>query len=1002
MFRMDERTNAGARLLRGLEEAESTMRSLVAWGLLLGAYQETQCQKAPNHAPVSSKLYFWKHKHKKRKLWQTKKKASPRMWTFPVSRVDYGENDGNNRHQRRLEEGRGMDLRHLSRYELHRRLALEEDLFQADDLWGVDLEMLRNSTHAHHRYLKALKSSTASFAPSDSTTTTATDNYQAVPLSQGYGTHYANLWIGSPTPQRKTLIVDTGSHYTAFPCTGCENCGASHHTDPYFDPTLSETFHAFQCDECQNHVTCQAEQCPFSQGYTEGSTWDAIQVSDIVYCGGSDYLEATDTQHSIRFMFGCQTRMSGLFVTQLADGIIGMSAHSATLPKQLYDAGRMEHNLFALCFRRELGTSKRGVHAGSMTLGGVSTALDNGPVVYAKNWARSGWYTIRVQNIFVQRSHKIVRVPVDRTAINSGKGVIVDSGTTDTYLNKQVAREFGKAWRQVTGKSYSHSPLSLTREQVQELPTILIQAVASDSRRWNDVYYDSVPGYTGSLDPLAPHDPLIAIPASSYMDYSPVTKMYSSRLYFSETAGSVLGSNTLQGHNVVFDWENGRVGFAESSCAYDKKDVPKAALDDGYATDCVLSAPMISTPCHETVQTELCRHNPNNIAVLGTETWTSIVESPGTVIGLSCQVAAATMSKENNPREKPVIRCNGRGICEEERPCQLTCTELQDSLSAGPLPDSKQPNFNCGDSFWSACDVNCTQTRIQSVAHVDGFCHETHREERPCHVGACARLEFCMVPYVVHTVINVRGGDVSRWTNQDSELFQEVMATSLSHDSSGDEYSFQSGDVHVLSVLPWYEDELDMDRRASQGEPDIIGFRIAAEISVWQDEKSCSPESMLRAANAALHMRKDILHQSFPYKFVSAISDSVDSGEDTTAFRVWMERDVNPEGDVLVIVWTIRTDVDDNINYFGPQRPFMATLYAIVHNATMLSTGILGLMLLWSAWVTWRDYFQARFSRIFRRFAYKPVQSEDDSEVEDRVLRGSMHIGRIMKLRNRA
>ena len=66
---------------------------------------------------------------------------------------------------------------------------------------------------------------------SEDTTETATsvpyggvfDNYQAVPLSQGYGTHFANIWVGSPTPQRKTVIVDTGSHYTAFPCSGCLN-----------------------------------------------------------------------------------------------------------------------------------------------------------------------------------------------------------------------------------------------------------------------------------------------------------------------------------------------------------------------------------------------------------------------------------------------------------------------------------------------------------------------------------------------------------------------------------------------------------------------------------------------------------------------------------------------------------------------------------------------------------------------------------------------------------
>jgi hypothetical protein len=39
------------------------------------------------------------------------------------------------------------------------------------------------------------------------------------------------VWVGSPTPQRQTVIVDTGSHFTAFPCTGCDGCGESYHTD---------------------------------------------------------------------------------------------------------------------------------------------------------------------------------------------------------------------------------------------------------------------------------------------------------------------------------------------------------------------------------------------------------------------------------------------------------------------------------------------------------------------------------------------------------------------------------------------------------------------------------------------------------------------------------------------------------------------------------------------------------------------------------------------------
>ena len=43
------------------------------------------------------------------------------------------------------------------------------------------------------------------------------------PLFQGQGTHYAFIWVGTP-PQRVSVIVDTGSHHTAFPCVGCQ-CG---------------------------------------------------------------------------------------------------------------------------------------------------------------------------------------------------------------------------------------------------------------------------------------------------------------------------------------------------------------------------------------------------------------------------------------------------------------------------------------------------------------------------------------------------------------------------------------------------------------------------------------------------------------------------------------------------------------------------------------------------------------------------------------------------------
>jgi Xylanase inhibitor N-terminal len=139
------------------------------------------------------------------------------------------------------------------------------------------------------------------------------NNYQAIALSQGYGTHYAHAWVGSPTPQRKTLIVDTGSHYTAFPCKGCRNCG-DHTSDQYYDFEQSDDFHVLQCNECREGVQCQGERCVFSQSYTEGSSWEAYQVRDKFYCGGNDFLGAVDPKdqkYVIDFMFGCQLSLNG-------------------------------------------------------------------------------------------------------------------------------------------------------------------------------------------------------------------------------------------------------------------------------------------------------------------------------------------------------------------------------------------------------------------------------------------------------------------------------------------------------------------------------------------------------------------------------------------------------------------------------------------------------------------------------------------------------------------
>jgi len=473
-------------------------------------------------------------------------------------------------HNRSLQEFN--KLRHLSRYEREQtdiNTVPQRSNNNSNDNANANANDNDNDDPQRHRHLEKVDG----FQPGSEVLDGGLYNeFQSVPLAQGYGTHYVTLWAGTPTPQRKTLIVDTGSHHTAFPCKGCKRCGEHHHTDKYFDPSISKTFRPLTCRECLWGATCEAvvipgstdgsdgdalglpidaQGCMFQQAYTEGSSWKAFQVQDTVFVGGKDVFSAADpiaTRYSVDFTFGCQTFSSGLFVSQLADGIMGLSQHDATLPRAMYNQGKLRNRIFGLCFRTEMVVSKKGISAGVMTLGGIDRRLDSTPMVWARNLARTGWFTVYVKKLYLrpgggssaQIDHPELIIPItaDLFSVNSGKGVILDSGTTDTYLHKSLAQPFNEAWKKITGKPYSNLPVKLTRQQIAELPTILIQLVPYETG-YDEVLGlpDDIIGLVGNkLDENSPTDVLIAVPATHYMEYSPSKNVYTSRFYFTEVS----------------------------------------------------------------------------------------------------------------------------------------------------------------------------------------------------------------------------------------------------------------------------------------------------------------------------------------------------------------------------------------------------------------------------------------------------------------------------------
>lgn len=423
----------------------------------------------------------------------------------------------------------------------------------------------------------------------------------------------------------------------------------------------------------------------------------------------------------------------------------------------------------------------------------------------------------------------------------------------------------------MTGKQYSNSPVALSQKDILQLPTVLIQLAAYDDMP-NPVRneLEIITGLAGDIDPSSPHDILLAIPATHYMEYSPSKRSFTPRLYFTESKGGVIGSNAMQRHNVLFDWENRRVGFAESTCEYEVKDqqMEEASVEN----DCRLGSPSLSVSCSSTVDLSECdKHGNSDLTLTGHEVWTRIVNAPGTIQGASCEQVSLT-ENEASGGGKIDVSCDGKGICQEVRECAITCANAHAAGDYGGLtPASGSSTANCGGATWSACDYSCSQTRINTILMTDGKCYveKALRFTRPCHIQACGRADPCRVPFVVHVsdvvcfimdprvaltnicftaikmqaILKVRGAVASRWSKRAEEVFADAFASTVSEEQQqqGATLLFGPGDVQVLRASPWKasddaifgEDALEVDEE--------LGMQLVVETSIFNYNAVVAP-----------------------------------------------------------------------------------------------------------------------------------------------------------------
>jgi hypothetical protein len=104
---------------------------------------------------------------------------------------------------------------------------------------------------------------------------------------------------------------------------------------------------------------------------------------------------------------------------------------------------------FSLCFSRQTKPDRKGIEAGAMTFGGFDRRLHKHDMVYSAVGGEGyGFFSVQLRQVYLREGGggdsvissdtglEIVPLNVSETKMNDGQ-VILDSGTTDTYMVHQ-------------------------------------------------------------------------------------------------------------------------------------------------------------------------------------------------------------------------------------------------------------------------------------------------------------------------------------------------------------------------------------------------------------------------------------------------------------------------------------------------------------------------------------------------------------------------------------
>jgi hypothetical protein len=250
-------------------------------------------------------------------------------------------------------------------------------------------------------------------------------------VTQDTGEYTMALSVGTP-PQRFVVVMDTGSDLVWLNCMPCIQCINQPHGPP-FDPSLSSSYSPASCvdNACTDFPNGQSScagtsSCEYFYAYGDGSSttgdvaYETITVSNL---DGS----ATPISH---VTFGCGHNQTGDSFNG-ADGLVGLGQGSFSLPSQLQN---IYSDIFSYCLVGAATSSASTFLFGSPE--GVIQGLVYTPIV--TNSLIPTFYYVGMTGITVGGTQLDLPIGTFDIYLDGSGGVIMDSGTTLTYLNNDA------------------------------------------------------------------------------------------------------------------------------------------------------------------------------------------------------------------------------------------------------------------------------------------------------------------------------------------------------------------------------------------------------------------------------------------------------------------------------------------------------------------------------------------------------------------------------------